>query len=359
MDKSWNGLEIKFNEVPKMQVIKKRDNIKNIYEEIKDSRIVYVGESHNKFNHHMNQLRVIKSLRDNGKNVSIAMEMFQVSFQKVLDEYIAGNITLEEFLEKSQYFKKWKFDYNLYKPIIDYARLHKIPIIALNIDRKVTKSVSKKGLLLLEDKYKKELPKKIDQSNLSYKNSLDNIFKEHMPTGKDSSKHTSPKINLDYYYQSQLVWDEIMAQNIHKYMQGKKDNVLVVVVGSGHVLEHNGIPSRVFERNKLPYKVILNDTATTKVGDIVLYNKTNTKIKEQKKLGAYLKTDDNLTVLRTVKGSFSNNIGMKKNDKIIEINNKKVNTLYDIKRVLYFSDKIEDSIIKVKRDGKLIKLNTK
>jgi len=356
MDSSDNGLKIVFNKIPQKKKIIKDDDIKSIYEDIKDKKIIYVGESHDKFEHHLNQLRVIKALHKNGKKVSIAMEMFQTPFQKDLDEYILGKTTLEEFLENSEYFKRWKFDYNLYKPIIDYAKVNKLPIVALNIDRNVTQTVSKKGLFSLNKQQKSLLPKKIDQSNLKYKESLNNIFEGHIPKDGNVSKHSTSKINLDFFYQSQLIWDEIMAENIHKYIKDKKDTVLVVIAGSGHVMGHNGIPSRVYYRNALPYSVVLNDSSLAKTGDIVIKNITKTKIKKQLKLGAYLKNGEELIVLRTVKDSFSHRVGIMKNDKIVEINGKKVNTLPDIKRVLYFIENINTVKIKVQRNKNIKEL---
>ncbi len=123
-----------------------------------------------------------------------------------MDAYIAGTTTLEEFLKNTEYYKRWKFDYNLYKPIIDYAKQNDLKIVALNIDRTITKQVSKKGLFSLSHAQKKIAPKQIDQSNLIYKQSLENIFKERVPknsktekTKTDIKKHTMPKMNHDYF----------------------------------------------------------------------------------------------------------------------------------------------------------------
>ena len=359
MDSSNYGLMFKFNDIPTIQKVQQQQTIKEIYDDIKDKRIVYVGESHKNFMHHLNQLRVIKALNESGKKVSIAMEMFQTAFQKDLDDYLQDKTTLEEFLKRSEYFKRWKIDFNLYKPIIDYAKENRLNIVAINVDRKVTQQISKKGLLSLDEKYREFLPKRIDQSNLAYKKSLDITFKEHIPKVDKKQKHSSPKINLDYFYQSQLVWDEVMAQNIDKFIKDKQDTVLVVIVGSGHLIEHNGIPSRVYNRNSLPYKVILNDYDTTKVGDIVISSKTKTDIQEQHKLGVYLKNSEELIAIRTVKDSFSQKIGIVKGDLIVELNHKKVNDLYDLKRVLYFIDNFKNVAVKVKRDGKVVELEMK
>jgi uncharacterized iron-regulated protein len=87
---------------------------------LNDSRIIYVGEQHDQFAHHLNQLRVIKKLHEAGYKIAVGMEMFQVPYQKSLDDYMAGLISERRFLKESGYFSNWRFDYNLYKPIIDY-----------------------------------------------------------------------------------------------------------------------------------------------------------------------------------------------------------------------------------------------
>lgn len=365
---SKDGISMALNKIPMLAKIEKKQSIKKIFDEIKDKRVVYVGESHDNFAHHLNQLRVIKSLHENGKKVAIAMEMFQAPFQKDLDEYTAGKTSLEEFLKNTQYYKRWKFDYNLYKPIIDYAKQNALKIVALNIDRTITKKVSKEGLFSLSLEQKRIAPKQIDQSNLNYKQSLENIFKEHSPknsknlnskndkTKTEIKKYTMPKINQDYFYQSQLIWDEIMAQNIDEYLKDRDDVTLVVIAGSGHIKEHHGIPSRVFRRNKLPYQVIINDIPTSIVGDIVLLNKTKTAIPAQPKLGVYLKNADELISVDIVEKSFASKIGIKKDDVIIELDGKKVNTLYDLKRVLYFIEDLNKTVVKIKREGKIKEL---
>ena len=64
------------------------------------------------------------------------MEMFQRPFQKVLDDYIGGKIDEAEFLKGTEYFKRWGFDYQLYRPILLFARSEKIPVVALKSSRR-------------------------------------------------------------------------------------------------------------------------------------------------------------------------------------------------------------------------------
>lgn len=358
LDTTQNGIIIELNHMPTVSKIEEPKSIINSIKSFKNERIIYVGESHNNFVHHLNQLKIIKALHKSGKKVAIAMEMFQMPFQEELNDYIQGKTSLNEFLKRSEYFKRWKFDYNLYKPIIDYAKKYQLPIVAINTDRSITKHVSKKGLWTLNTQQKKLLPKSIDQSNLIYKKSLENIFSQHASVGntKDASPHHTMKINYDFFYQSQLIWDEIMAENINNYLQKNEDTIMVVIVGSGHVEKHHGIPSRVYQKNRLPYKVILNSFSNAITNDMVITNTSTIKLNKQPKLGVYLHSDDKMRVMNTVKDSFAQKIGLQKEDLILKINEEEVLGIEDIKRILYITPELEKSTVTVQRGKKTVKL---
>lgn len=350
--KTQNGIIVEINKLPKITKVIKKKTIDKIYEELKDKKIIYVGESHTSFEDHLNQLRVIKSLYKNGRDLAIALEMFQKPFQKDLDEYIAGKTTLNEFLKNTQYYKRWVYDYNLYKPIFDYAKENKIPLVALNIDRKINKQVSNNGLLSLNQEQKDVAPKEIDQTNIEYKNSLNSIFKGHIPV------HGKSKMNSDFFYQSQLIWDETMAEGVDNYIKLNPQKTVVVIAGSGHIENHNGIPSRVFRRNALPYQVISTNPHKTLVGDILTHSKGNVTIPSEKKIGVALKSNDNLTVIRVVDKSFGSKIKIKKDDKIVKLNDENVSSISDVKRVLYLTNDINKLIVTVERKDELVTLKS-
>ncbi len=74
-----------------------------VMERVADKRIIYVGENHDQFSHHVMELEVIKDLNRRGKKIAVGMEMFQRLFQKALDDYIEGRIDERELLKKTQY----------------------------------------------------------------------------------------------------------------------------------------------------------------------------------------------------------------------------------------------------------------
>src|SRR5207253_7723673 len=92
------------------------------------------------------ELEVLPSLHRQSPKLAVSMEMFQRPFQKALDDYIAGAIDERTFLRRSEYFKRWNIDYNLYQPILNFAREHRLPVIALNAPSEIVDKVAKGGL---------------------------------------------------------------------------------------------------------------------------------------------------------------------------------------------------------------------
>ncbi len=136
-----------------------------IVSEIVNKGVIYVGEMHTRYADHKLQLRVIRDLWNRGINLAIGMEMFPRSAQGALDDFVAGKINEAEFLHKSKYFKVWSFDYRLYREILNFARAHRVPVIALNIAKdKVSKVYKDGGIsgLVPEEKMARPLNRDLD-----------------------------------------------------------------------------------------------------------------------------------------------------------------------------------------------------
>ena len=55
-------------------------------------RVVFIGEAHDRYDHHLNQLAIIRRLHARHPDLAIGMEFFQQPFQQALDDYIAGEL---------------------------------------------------------------------------------------------------------------------------------------------------------------------------------------------------------------------------------------------------------------------------
>ncbi len=316
------------------------DPIEAIFPDLTKHKVVFIGEQHNKFSNHLNQLKIIKAMVKAGKKVAIGMEMFQEPYQKYLTEFIEGKISEKEMLKKTEYFKRWKYNYHLYRPIILYAKKEHLPLIALNIEKEITKKVVRKGIDSLNKKEKNSVPKSIDFSNSEYKNELRNIFSSHQSQNFK---------NFDEFYYAQLLWDETMAKNIVKYLQKNPDRSMVVLAGNGHVMFGFGIPDRIERRGIKDYRIVVNSMKPKPgIADYLLYPEPIETAKE-KKIGVYLEADDKLKVSKLVEDSPAKKSGIRKDDVIIAIDGIKVKTISDLKLELFFTGK--KSVVTVVRNG--------
>ncbi|RMA97963.1 ChaN family lipoprotein [Hydrogenothermus marinus] len=323
-------------------------NFQNLLKNIKNKRLIYIGENHTEFEDHIIQLEIIKNIYKKYKRIVIGMEMIQKPFQQVVDNYIDGKISEKQFLSKIEYYKRWGYDYRLYKPIFDFARKNKIKIIALNLPVEITEKVRKCGLGCLSEKYKKYIPKNLDFSNKEYREFLKIIY----------SMHSKNKGNFIYFYENQILWDETMAETIASFIKQKPDYKLIILAGNGHLRYRYGIPDRVKRRTELNGVVILNNDEIRKnIADYIIYM-DKIRYKKSPKLGVFIEEKDGKVIIKKVlKNSLAEKLGLKKEDIIVQVSDMKIKNIYDLKLALTFLKKGE--FIYIKRKGKLIKIKTK
>jgi uncharacterized iron-regulated protein len=252
IDPSQNGIIIPLLEPPPGMPVNQITNFNDIINDIGKSRVIYVGETHTEYSHHLLQLQVIQALHakngtdgeNKNKKLAIGMEMFPRSAQPVLDDYISGKIKTEkDFLKKSDYFSVWGYDYRLYRGIINFARKNRIPIIGLNLERNITRQVFRNGNtdgLSPEDW--QNISQELDLDIPSYRERLRAVHAFHA----SSPGHQKP--GFSGFLQAQALWDETMAETIANYLQKNPRKTMIVIAGSGHVYKDSGIPLRVERR---------------------------------------------------------------------------------------------------------------
>jgi aminopeptidase N len=313
----------------------------DVIREVAGRRIVYIGEYHDKYADHGVQLRMIQGLYDLNPRIAIGMEMFQRPFQKVVDDYINGVIDERAFLSGTEYFKRWVFDYNLYKPILDFARSRKIPVVALNQTKEIIDKVAKEGMDSLTEQQRQEVPADIDFSNNAYRERLKTVFDQH--------KGSEDK-NFEFFYQAQLLWDETMAFSVDEYLRKNPDVLMVVIAGGGHVAHGDGIPKRALRRNGLPYSIVLNDRDVEKgVADYLVLAPAE-KGPAAPKLMAVLKEDDHRVIVTGLpEDSPSRKAGIRVGDRILSLDNETVKTVEDVKLMLFYKKSGDTARVKIIR----------
>jgi aminopeptidase N len=310
-------------------------------------KIIYVGESHDRYSNHLMELEVIRDLHRRGKKIAIGMEMFQRPFQKVIDDYIEGRIDEAAFLKGTEYFKRWKFDYNLYRPILLFARAERIPVVALNQKQEIVDKVFRKGLDSLSEEEKKSLPKGMDFSDEVYRDRIKAVFHEHTGFHKGF-----PGESFDFFFQAQIVWDETMAESIDRFLESHPDHQMVVLAGSGHLAYGSGIPKRTARRNGYDYAIILNDATIDKgIADFVIFPEDVTAPESPKLMALLEEEAGRVEIAGFPENSLSQQAGMKIGDTILSIDQKPMHTVDDVRIDLLSRSKGDKINVRVRRIG--------
>ena len=315
-------------------------SLDRIIDDIADKKVIYIGEIHNRYEHHLVQLYIIEALHKRGIPLAIGMEMFERQQQQALDDYIAGVVDERTFLKTSRYFEVWNIDYPLYQGIINFARTSQIPIVGLNIDRKIVSKVSKEGLSSLSQEEKQKLPQQIDLSDQQYRKYMEKVFQHH--NGMEQ---------VDNFYQAQVLWDESMAEAAHAFMKRNPQRTLIILAGGGHIANSSGIPSRLYRRNNIPYATILNaagEELGKGVSDFILFP-TEIPAPPVPKLMISVADDKLVKIADFLPNSAAQNAGLKKNDIIVSVDKVEIKSLSDLKIFLLYKSTGDSVNVEVRR----------
>lgn len=327
-------------------------SLSELLPKLAQQRVVLVGEQHDQFAHHLNQLQVIRALHQSGAPLAIGLEMFQRPFQQVLDDYVAGRIDEREMLRRTEYFQRWRYDYNLYKPILDYARAHQIPLLALNLDRELTRHTASDGIDGLDAAQRARLPAQIDLSQRHYREDLREVFGFHQQHG-----HGQPRREFAYFLQSQALWDETMAQTAAEFLKQHPQHKLVILAGNGHIRKGYGIPQRLQRRLGAPVlSIVQDDTVEPGIADYVLLTQSISG-REAPKLGVMVEeTDKGIAVQAVSPATPAERAGVQAKDRLLSLQGEAIKTLSDLKLALFYAPLDGDLTLTVQRGGKLEKL---
>ena len=321
-----------------------------IVEQIADKRAVYVGESHTRYEDHLLQLRVIRTLFLQNPKLAIGMEMFSREAQPLLDRYVAGELSEHEFLKQSKYFSKWGFDYRLYRDIINFARRNKVPIVALNQEKEIVSKFFKEGASALTADEFAKIPPDRDLAIPGYRQRITEVFAMH-------NQHGTPE-QLNGFFQAQALWDETMAESVANYLGAHPESRMVVLAGQGHTDKVTAIPPRVARRlPTIRQAVILNSGGAEleqTEADYLIFSKP-VALPPAAMLGVMLNnTADGVHVEGLSEQSKGGAAGIREKDIILALDEEPVTSIDDLKIILLSKEIGKTVTVRIKRESGLL-----
>ncbi len=320
-------------------------SLDGIVSQLADKDVIFVGETHTRYDHHLNQLAIIQRLHARNPDIAIGMEFFQQPFQAYLDDFVAGKIDERELLRRTEYYDRWRFDYRLYKPILDFARANQVPVIALNVPREITDKVSEGGLESLDEAERAQIPAELDRGDEAYRERLMTVFSQHPGVERKQ---------FENFLSVQVLWDEGMADRAARYLSEHPERQLIILAGSGHVAYGMGIPDRLARRQDVDAAIVLQGLSGSlepEMGDFLLLPQ-ELDLPPSGKLGAYLNSGENgVEVASFATGSAAEAAGLRAGDRILALNGEPVDRYADVLVELWNKKPGERVTVQVRRAG--------
>ncbi len=294
--------------------------------------VVLLGEQHDVEDHHRWQLQMLAALHAQRPNMAIGFEMFPRRVQPVLDKWVAGSLTPQEFLQQVEWDKVWSFPPQIYLPLFEFARINKIPMLALNIEKSLTQKISEGGW----DKVPEAQREGVGRAAAAlpeYEKFLGDIYQMHLQQSKThaSKNAAAPNNAFRFFVESQLAWDRAMAEvlSMSVSLRDSKDRILVVgVMGSGHIRFGHGVPHQLRQLGVTKIATLLPVAQDGEcqyleagVADAVftLPGKA-TPPSEPPRLGVALEDgSQGLRISNVTTGSLAEKTGLKAGDRIVDI----------------------------------------
>lgn len=97
------------------------------------SDVVYHGDYHTLRHSQRSILAMLQEIAGR-REIILCLEMFHGRDQKWVDMFMAGEVDEALFLKKIGYARKWAYNWNPWRHILEFCREHKIPVLGINTE---------------------------------------------------------------------------------------------------------------------------------------------------------------------------------------------------------------------------------
>jgi len=212
--------------------------LSQLVKSLQNSDVIFIGELHTHQASHFLQLQLLEALYRQNPQIILSMEQFSRQHQSVLDDYLEGKYGENTLIEDAKAWENYK---GSYRAILEFARQHKIPVIAANAPNMLVRCVGRKGPEVLKNLSSEKaawVAKKLDLDNPAYKKK----FMTHMKHagrshGLEPEEQAKRQNNI---YAAQLLRDTTMAESIANAKRAYPEHQIIHLNGSFHSDSHLG-----------------------------------------------------------------------------------------------------------------------
>ncbi|MFL6648503.1 MAG: ChaN family lipoprotein [Sulfurifustaceae bacterium] len=303
--------------------------------EMAKKRVVLLGEVHDSAEHHRWQLHTLTALHAMQPDILLGFEMFPRRVQPALDRWVAGELSESEFLAAADWRKVWNLDPSLYMPLFHYARMHRSPMVALDVERSERAGVAPR----------------VAPPSSGYVEILRRTYAEH------------PGSEFEHFVKSQTQHDRVMAQAIAGALAAHPGALLVGIMGRGHVVHGYGVPRQLNDLGVRDVGMLLPwdrdagcDAFVAGIADAVfgVAAPADTRV-ARPRLGVALEPGEGgVRVAAVEKGSIAETSGLRAGDVLLEIAGLPAKSPGDVRDAIERQAPGTWLPLKVRRGGELV-----
>lgn len=215
-----------------------RSTPENLLAALRAARFNLLGEVHDNAAHHAMRLKLLDALGESGLKPAVAFEQFDRAHAEALQQRLAaGDVTAESMAQAVQFDRKgWNWDF--YRPLVETALRHRMPLRAANLSRAEASRIAKEGMAALGAQRISEL-----QLETVWTPEKERALREIVYEGHCRSIPEPLTANIAA---AQRARDATLAEAL---LEPPADGA-VLIAGNGHVRRDLGVP--LYLRQALP-----------------------------------------------------------------------------------------------------------
>lgn len=226
--------------------------------------VIYIGEEHRHRSHIEAALRILQALRDRNRLPLLGLEMFGWDGQGALDRYLADpDMGRERFLQEARWKENWGGAYEEYEPLVSFARVHKLTVLALNPPKPLVRRVAREGLLRAREDPEMARWGLKDEPFPDEPAYREVILKQLRLCHGGMSDDAYQRM-----YEGSMFRDEGMARTIAESLARLPagSGPVVSYTGGGHIQYRLPVPNRVMRRQGKPLRQVTVYLASLETG---------------------------------------------------------------------------------------------
>src|SRR5699024_5220845 len=216
--------------------------IRTILAQAEQAEIVLIGDHHGSRDDLYWQWQTLAALHTGGRNLVLGFEACPREVQPVLDQWVAGALSAHALFAQTNWIRNRNFPTELYRPLFEFARINRIPMRALNVDRRLPTAVNRHGWNGVPADRREGLSRPAPLAAV-YVDMLFDVYRQHADLVDDIPPRARTVADFRHFVHAQTTWDRAMAEALAQpRSQAVATSPLVIgIVGVGHLQHGHGV----------------------------------------------------------------------------------------------------------------------